>query len=385
MRKMPRLTALSLGALLALPLVLTWPTIGRAHDPASHAAADSGPSPGDIPAPRQIPDASVVDQDGHKLSFYHDLVQGKTVAIDFIFTDCSTFCRPVTANLRAVQEQLGDRIGKDVRLISISVDPFNDTPARLKSYAAEFDAGLGWTFVTGDKPEVDRLLTAFGVGTHGPEDHSSLTLIGNDAAGNWSWTDSLASPDAIATALLQAAPPPAAAAVGQESNRARIAAATARYLPNVELVNQDGKSLHLYDDLMKDKVVVMDFIYTQCTDACSPLTQNLADVQALLGDRVGGPIQMISISVDPANDTPPVLKAFAAKFGVKPGWDFLTGPADHLETVAHKLGGFSSNWQDHSTQVIVGNVAAGQWVKVNGMAAPETIARTVLQVAGAGG
>jgi protein SCO1/2 len=379
---MPRLTALSLGTLLAL----TWPATGRAHDPATHAAAaESGPSPGDIPAPRQIPDAAVVDQDGHKLSFYHDLVQGKTVAIDFIFTDCSTFCRPVTANLRAVQEQLGDRIGKDIRLISISVDPFNDTPARLKSYAAEFDAGPGWTFVTGDKPEIDRLLTAFGVGTHGPEDHSSLTLIGNDGAGNWSWTDSLASPDAIATALLQAAPPPAAAAVGQQSDRARIAAATARYLPNVELVNQDGKSLHLYDDLMKDKVVVMDFIYTQCTDACSPLTQNLADVQALLGDRVGGAIQMISISVDPANDTPPVLKAFAAKFGVKPGWDFLTGPADHLETVAHKLGGFSTNWQDHSTQVIVGNVAAGQWVKVNGMAAPETIARTVLQVAGAGG
>jgi cytochrome oxidase Cu insertion factor (SCO1/SenC/PrrC family) len=400
---MPRLIAWWLGAcllrplrlrpLLAIACLLGLPAAGNAHDPTSLAATYQQQMAARAPAPRSIPDAAVVDQDGRPLSFYRDLVHGRTVAIDFIFTDCSTFCRPVTANLRAVQEQLGARIGKDIMLISISVDPANDTPERLKSYAAEFDAGPGWTFVTGSKPEVDRLLTAFGVGTHGPEDHSSLTLIGNDATGRWSWTDSLASPDAITAALVAASRPVAEAGgketggtgAGGERHDDSVAAATARFMPNVELVDQDGKTVHLYDDLMKDKVVLLDFIYTQCTDACSPLTQNLANVQALLGERVGGPISMVSITVDPADDTPPVLKAFAGKFGVRPGWAFLTGRADRLATVAHKLGGFTTDWQDHSTQIIIGNVPAGQWVKINGMAAPEVIARAVLRLAASGG
>ncbi len=381
---MPRLTAFWLGALLAVQWSVTASTVGNAHDPATHAAEHGQQLAAETPPPRKIPDAAVVDQDGRPLSFYRDLVRGRIVAIDFIFTDCSTFCRPVTAILRAVQERLGARIGKDMMLISISVDPANDTPARLKSYAAEFGAGPGWTFVTGSEPEVDRLLAGFGVGTHGPEDHSSLTLIGNDATGSWTWTDSLAAPETIAAALLHADRPATETDNGLENDRARIAAATARYLPNVELVNQDGKTLHLYDDLLKDKIVLLDFIYTQCTETCSPLTQNLANVQALLGDRVGGGISMVSVSVDPANDTPEVLKAFADKFGVKPGWNFLTGPADRLEMVAHKLGGFTTNWQDHSTQVIIGNVPAGQWIKMNGMSSPEIIAKAVLQIAGSG-
>ena len=357
------------------PLLLTTAffvaTPAVAHEPGSHAT--------EIQTPRTIPDVPVLDQDGHNLSFYRDLVRGRTVAIDFVFTQCSTFCRPVTANLRSVQEQLGDRIGKDIVLISVSVDPLNDTPASLKAYAAEFGAGPGWSFVTGDKPQIDRLLTAFGVGTHGPEDHSSLTLIGNDKTGTWTWTDSLASPETIAAALLQAAGPP------HGTDRDRIAAATARYLPNVELTDQNGKSVHLYDDLLKDKIVVLDFIYTQCTEACSPLTQNLAAVQDLLGNKVGGPVNMVSISVDPANDTPPVLKAFAARFGAKAGWSFLTGPAANLEIVTRKLGGFTTNWQDHSTQLVIGNVPTGQWVKINGLASPEVIARAVLRISGAGG
>jgi len=381
---MPRLTVFWLGALLAVPCSVTVSTVGNAHDPASHAAEYGQQLAAKTPAPRKIPDAAVVDQDGRPLSFYRDLVRGRTVAIDFIFTDCSTFCRPVTANLRAVQEQLGARIGKDMMLISISVDPANDTPARLKSYAAEFGAGPGWTFVTGSKPEVDRLLAGFGVGTHGPEDHASLTLIGNDATGSWTWTDPLAAPETIAAALLHAGRPATETDNGLDNDRARIAAATARYLPNVELVNQDGKTVHLYDDLLKDKIVLLDFIYTQCTETCSPLTQNLANVQELLGERVGGRISMVSVSVDPANDTPQALKAFADKFGVKPGWNFLTGPADRLETVAQKLGGFTTNWQDHSTQIIIGNVPAGQWIKINGMTSPEIIARAVLQIAGSG-
>jgi protein SCO1 len=359
--------------------------------PAASAQVASDARPAIPPSARTIPDAAAVDQDGRSLSFYRDLVQGHTVAIDFIFTGCSTFCRPVTANLRATQEALGDRVGKDLRLISISVDPANDTPARLKQYAAQFEAGAGWSFVTGSKAEIDRLLDAFGVGTHGPEDHSSLTLVLNDATGSWHWTDSLASPEAIAAALLQASssgaagPTPAHAAdAAARPDRARIAAVTAAYIPNVELLNQDGKIVHFFDDLVKDKVVLLDFIYTQCTEACSPLTQNLADVQDLLGDRVGRSISMISVSVDPEHDTPPALKAFADKFGARPGWSFVTGSADNLSTLAHRLGGVMTTWQDHSTQIVIGNVPTGEWAKMNGMLAPELIAKSVLQIAAGG-
>ena len=136
--------------------------------------------------------------------------------------------------------------------------------------------------------------------------------------------------------------------------------------------------------MLRDKIVLLDFIFTQCTDACSPLTQNLGEVQELLGDRVGRAISMVSISVDPEHDTPQVLKEYANKFGVKPGWAFLTGPGDRLYALAHRLGGFASDWHDHSTQVIIGNVPAGQWAKINGLAAPEIIARTVLQIANSG-
>jgi protein SCO1 len=303
---MPRLFAVWLCALLAVARGLGVPAVAHEQGGATDSVAASGQKPGATASvPQKIPNATVVDQDGHRLSFYQDLVRGHTVAIDFIFTGCSTFCRPVTANLQAAQEQLGGRVGRDIRLISVSVDPANDTPAKLKSFGAQFDVGPGWAFVTGDKVEIDRLLAAFGVGTHGPEDHSSLTLIGNDATGRWRWTDSLASSDTIAAALLEAAGSNGETDRGrkgdsaQASDRGRIAAATARYLPDVELVNQDGKTVHLYDDLLKDKVVLLD-IFTQCTDACSPLTQNLAEVQELLGNRVDRGISMVSISVDPA-------------------------------------------------------------------------------------
>jgi cytochrome oxidase Cu insertion factor (SCO1/SenC/PrrC family) len=394
---MPHAITFWVRALLAVSYGLIVPAIAHEQGSAGDAAGYGSQSAIEASAPRKIPDATVSDRDGRTLSFYRDLVHGETVAIDFIYTGCSTFCRPVTANLRAAQQQLGDRVGRDIRLISISVDPVNDTPPKLKSFAAQFEAGPGWTFVTGDKPEIDRLLAAFGVGTHGPEDHSSLTLIGNDATGRWRWIDSLAAADTIAAALRDAAAPQGETDGGGEASgevatdddqakaHARIATATARYLPNLALVNQDGKTVHFYDDLVKDKIVVVDFIFTQCTDACSPLTQNLANVQQLLGDRVGRSISMVSISLDPAHDTPQVLKDFAAKFGVKPGWAFVTGPADRLNNLAHKLGGYSADWHDHSTAVVIGNVPAGQWIKINGLVAPEIIAKAVLQIAGPGG
>jgi cytochrome oxidase Cu insertion factor (SCO1/SenC/PrrC family) len=141
-----------------------------------------------------IPDVEVLDQDGRKLRFYTDLVKGRTVAINFIFTTCTTICPPLGATFARVQKELGERAGRDVQIISVSVDPATDTPERLKAWGAKFKAGAGWTFVTGRKPQVDELLRALGAQAARPEDHSPAVLIGNDARGQWKRAYGLARP-----------------------------------------------------------------------------------------------------------------------------------------------------------------------------------------------
>lgn len=139
-----------------------------------------------------IPDVELLDQNGRKLHFYTDLVKGHAVAINFIFTTCTTICPPLGATFARVQRELGDKVGRDVRFISISVDPATDTPERLKAWGEKFHAGDGWTFVTGNKPQVDELLRALGASSARREDHSPTVLIG-DAHGNWTRTYGLAS------------------------------------------------------------------------------------------------------------------------------------------------------------------------------------------------
>jgi len=138
-----------------------------------------------------IPDVELLDQNGNRVHFYSDLVKGKVVAIQFIFTTCTTICPPLGATFARVQKELA---GRDVQLISVSVDPATDTPERLKAWGAKFHAAEGWTFVTGEKPKVDELLRALGAATASPADHSPAVLIGNDAKGQWTRTYGLARP-----------------------------------------------------------------------------------------------------------------------------------------------------------------------------------------------
>ena len=139
-----------------------------------------------------IPEVEVLDQDGNALHFYSDLIKGKTVAINFIFTTCTTICPPLAATFARVQKEMGDKVGKDVHFISISVDPLTDTPERLKAWGAKFKAGPGWTFVTGNKEQIDNLLYALGVSVSRREDHSPTVIVGNDLKGIWTRTYGLA-------------------------------------------------------------------------------------------------------------------------------------------------------------------------------------------------
>lgn len=144
-----------------------------------------------------IPDVEVWDQNGRKIHFYTDLVKGKTVAINFIFTTCTTICPPLAATFARVQKELGDQLGKDAYLISISVDPATDTPERLKAWGAKFRAGDGWIFITGNKPQVDELLRALGASSARREDHTPAVIIGNDARGSWTRAYGLAKPSQL--------------------------------------------------------------------------------------------------------------------------------------------------------------------------------------------
>jgi protein SCO1/2 len=141
----------------------------------------------------------------------------------------------------------------------------------------------------------------------------------------------------------------------------------ADYFPNVTLTTQDGVKVHFYDDVLKGKIVVIDLIYTTCQDACPLETARLAQVQKMLGDRVGKDIFFYSISIDPAHDTPKVLKAYAQKYHVGPGWTFLTGKKADIDLISKKLGLYSEpdpNDRDgHTPSVLIGNEPGGQWVR----------------------
>lgn len=161
---------------------------------ANSTAADTSSNAPESARKMVIPDVEVLDQNGDALHFYSDLIKGKSVAINFIFTNCTTICPPLAATFARVQKEMGDKVGKDVHFISISVDPLTDTPERLKAWGSKFKAGAGWTFVTGDKQEMNKLLNALGASVSRREDHSPTVIVGNDLKGVWTRTYGLARP-----------------------------------------------------------------------------------------------------------------------------------------------------------------------------------------------
>jgi protein SCO1/2 len=158
-------------------------------------------SPPAGPTKVAIPDAVVLDQNSQKVRFYSDLVKGKIVAVNFMFTTCTTICSPMTANIARVQKRLLARGEKNVHFISVSVDPEGDTPQKLKSYAAMFHAQPGWTFVTGTRAQLEPVWRAFGVPMGAKEDHTATVVIGNEARHEWTYGSGLTSADKLVAAI----------------------------------------------------------------------------------------------------------------------------------------------------------------------------------------
>jgi protein SCO1/2 len=156
--------------------------------------------------------------------------------------------------------------------------------------------------------------------------------------------------------------------------------AAQKYFTDVVLVNQNGEKMRLYSDLLKDKVVIINFFFATCQGVCLPMNRNIQKIQDALGDRMDKDVHIISITVDPTVDTPASLKEYAKKISAKPGWYFVTGDKANVDFALRKLGQYVDDKQDHTNIIIIGNERTGLWKKAFGLAASDELNKIVESV-----
>lgn len=157
------------------------------------------PNPTQSPAPnasageKYFTDVELVNQNGKKFRFYSDLLKGKVVIISSFTVSCTSACPGKNRNLEKIQDAVGARLGKDILILSITVDPVTDTPARLKEYAKIYNAQPGWHFLSGKKENVDWALYKIGQYVVNKEEHVNILVVGNETTGLWKKAFALAS------------------------------------------------------------------------------------------------------------------------------------------------------------------------------------------------
>jgi protein SCO1/2 len=186
------------------------------------------------------------------------------------------------------------------------------------------------------------------------------------------------------------AAPPAqgeARAATAETAPAMVAGSPRRF-PNPPLVTQDGRSVRLYDDLVRGRVVMLNFAYTRCQGSCPRSTARLMAVQRLLGERFGRDVTLLTLSLDPEHDTPEAMRRHLAGLGAPPGWTWLTGRRDDLDAVRRFVGftdrdpALDADRTRHTTLVLLGNDRTGRWSSVPALIPPEQIVAALLRTAG---
>jgi protein SCO1/2 len=155
-----------------------------------------------------------------------------------------------------------------------------------------------------------------------------------------------------------------------------------KHLPNVPLVTHTGKSVRFYDDLVRDRKVVINFMYTVCSNICTPMTRNLLEARQLLGD-FGRDIHFYSISLTPLDDDPPALRKYMQSYGIGEGWTFLTGRPEDILQVQRGLAlagaddDATSRLEDHTGMARVGNEATVRWGHASATSPGRAIARMI--------
>jgi len=174
----------ALAVFAGLALALAMPAV-RAHQNHVHPAqnAEAAKAAGKVHV--KVPDTVLTDQNGKSLRFRTEAMADRLVVINFVYTTCSTVCPVQSALFAEVQKRLGARAGSEVALISVTVDPLRDTPARLKEFAAGYGAGPGWSLYTGSSQAVDEVLKAFDAYSANFTEHPPAVLVGDPRSGEW--------------------------------------------------------------------------------------------------------------------------------------------------------------------------------------------------------
>lgn len=165
------------------------------------AQQSSTPSADQSAGQKYFTDVVLTNQNGQKMRFYTDLLKGRVVVINSFFSTCQATCLPLIRNMRSLQTALGDKVGNEIYLISISVDPTMDTPERLKEFATKNGAKPGWLFLSGDKTNVDFALRKLGQYVDKKDDHLNIFIIGNERTGLWKKAFGLAKSDELVTVV----------------------------------------------------------------------------------------------------------------------------------------------------------------------------------------
>ncbi len=137
-------------------------------------------------------------------------------------------------------------------------------------------------------------------------------------------------------------------------------------MPDVTLVNQDGKKIRFKSFIESDKPVVVDFIFGTCTTICPVLSAGYTNLQKKLGDE-RQKVRLLSITIDPENDSPKVLKEYLARYNAKPGWDFLTGGRSDINRVMNAFNSYFRDKMDHKPLTFIRSPKDGKWVRLYGL------------------
>ena len=180
----------------------------------------------------------------------------------------------------------------------------------------------------------------------------------------------------------------ARAAGAGESVAARRTGKYSDRFPNLRLRTHDDQPVRLYDDLVKDRVAIVNFMYTECGERCPMVTANLAELYGRLGRRMGKDMLFLSISLTPETDTPEALRDYAAHFGgARPGWLYLTGEAQGIEALRRSMGvwdrdpAVDADKNVHAGILTVGNDRTNQWRALPAMLEPRDLAEAILRMA----
>lgn len=178
----------ALAALAALAMALVTSPVSAQHDNHDHHTQHAKGAVKTVAAQRatfKLSETPLLDQHGRTLKFKSEALGERIAVIGFVYTTCTTVCPVVSAVMAQVQDKLGARLGRDVALVTVTVDPVRDTPARMKEYGAKLGSGAGWTWLTGPKPQVDEVLKVFGAYTPNFTEHPALVLVGDAKSGKW--------------------------------------------------------------------------------------------------------------------------------------------------------------------------------------------------------